>query len=333
MTDSDPKDITVTTVPGARKAIRLAVVMPCYNESEALPLTVPVMLALLDRMAEEGLVTPDSFILCSNDGSRDDTWRIIGGLHAGDPRVKGISLAHNRGHQNALLAGLMAVRGRCDAAVSIDADLQDDPKAIVEMVRRFVYEEDEIVYGVRSSRKTDTWFKRTTAHAFYKVQQKMGAETIYDHADYRLMSARALDLLSQYGETNLFLRGIIPSIGLKHSSVAYERAVRVAGESKYPLAKMLSFSIDGITSFSARPMRWIFFIGMAFVIVALIVAVWVFLAYFRHVTLAGWPSLMLSLWFIGGVILMSIGVVGEYIGKIFNEVKGRPRYAIAETIW
>lgn len=333
MTNPDSKDITVMTVPCARKPIRLAVVMPCYNESEALPHTVPVMLALLDRMTDEGLVTSDSFILCSNDGSRDDTWHVINKLHTVDSRVKGISLAHNRGHQNALLAGLMAVRDRCDAAVSIDADLQDDPKAIEEMVRRFVNEGDEIVYGVRSSRKTDSWFKRTTAHAFYKVQKKMGAETIYDHADYRLMSSRALDLLSQYGETNLFLRGIVPHIGLKHSSVSYERASRVAGESKYPLAKMLSFSIDGITSFSARPMRWIFFIGMAFVIVALLVAVWVLLAYFRHVTLAGWPSLMLSMWFIGGVILMSIGVVGEYIGKIFNEVKGRPRYAIAETIW
>lgn len=312
---------------------RIAIVMPCYNEQEALPVSLPVMLELLDSLTAEGLTTADSYILCANDGSRDKTWELITHYHNRDTRVKGISLAHNRGHQFALLAGLMAVRGHCDAAVSIDADLQDDPNAIREMVRKFIYDGDEVVYGVRASRQTDTFFKRTTAHAFYRVQQSMGTETVYDHADYRLMSNRALDLLSQYGEENLFLRGIIPHIGLKSSYVYYDRASRVAGESKYPLAKMLSFSVDGITSFSARPMRWIFATGLAVVCICVLVAVWVLIAYFCKVTISGWASLMLSIWFLGGLILLSIGIVGEYIGKIFIEVKHRPRYAVAEKIW
>lgn len=327
---SQPAASNNTSVHGS---VRLAVVMPCYNEQDALPISLPVMLRLLDDLHAENLVTADSFILCSNDGSRDGTWQVVADWHERDPRVRGISLAHNRGHQFALLAGLMAVRGHCDAAVSIDADLQDDPGAIREMLRKFIYDGDEIVYGVRASRQTDTWFKRTTARAFYRVQQKMGTETVYDHADYRLMSARALDLLADYGEANLFLRGIVPHIGLKSSTVSYDRARRVAGESKYPLAKMLSFSIDGITSFSARPMRWIFATGVIVVGICLIVALWVLIAYFCHVTITGWASLMLSIWFLGGLILISIGIVGEYIGKIFIEVKHRPRYAVASRIW
>lgn len=310
----------------------LAIVVPCYNEAQALPVTANVLLKLLKDLGSKDLVSPDSYILCVNDGSKDGTWNVIEELHMQDNAVKGISLAHNRGHQNALLAGLMAVRGKCDAAVSIDADLQDDPQAIEEMVRKFA-QGDEIVYGVRSSRQSDTWFKRNTAHAFYSLQKNMGAETVYDHADYRLMSDRALELLSQYGESNLFLRGIIPHIGLKSSIVTYTRAPRVAGESKYPLAKMLSFSIDGITSFSARPMRWIFLTGLGVVLIDILVAVWVLLAYFKHITIGGWPSLMLSVWFLGGLILMSIGIVGEYIGKIFIEVKHRPRFAVAKTVW
>lgn len=316
-----------------QKGITLAIVVPCYNEAEALPQTMPALLALLDRLTNEGLVNPTSYVLCVNDGSRDATWQTIATMHVADPRVKGISLAHNRGHQNALLAGLMSVRDRCDAAVSIDADLQDDPQAIAEMVRRFIYDGDEIVYGVRSSRVADSWFKRTSAHAFYSLQKSMGADTVYDHADYRLMSNRALNLLAEYPESNLFLRGIIPHIGLKTSIVTYERASRVAGESKYPLAKMLSFSIDGITSFSARPMRWIFGTGVCVIFVDIIVALWVMIAYFGDKAITGWSSLMLSVWFLGGLILMSIGIVGEYIGKIFIEVKHRPRYAIAETLW
>ena len=311
----------------------IAIVVPCYKEHDALPLTMPKLLDILTRMQEQGLSSADSFVLCVNDGSPDDTWQVIERLHGADPRVKGISLAHNRGHQNALLAGLMYVRGKCDASISIDADLQDDPEAIVEMVKRFVIDGDDSVYGVRSSRKTDTWFKRTTAHAFYSMQNRMGVDTVYDHADYRLLDAKALDLLSEYKESNLFLRGIVPHIGLKSSVVTYERASRIAGESKYPLAKMLSFSIDGITSFSAKPMRMIFLTGLGILLLDVIIAIWVFIVHFHHHTISGWSSLMLSIWFLGGLILMGIGIVGEYIGKIFNEVKGRPRYAIDKTVW
>ena len=310
----------------------LAIVIPCYNEQEALPVSIPALLALIDEMAAQGLVRPESYILCSDDGSRDDTWDTIERFHQSDKRVKGIALAHNRGHQYALLAGLMAVTDKCDAAVSIDADLQDDLRAIVEMVEHYL-NGDDIVYGVRSSRATDTWFKRTTAHAFYRFQKTMGLDTIYDHADYRLMSNRALHLLSQYGESNLFLRGIIPSIGLRSSRVTYARAARVAGESKYPLKKMIDLSIDGITSFSAKPMRLIFMTGLLLLVITLGVAVWVLIAYFTHRTISGWSSLMLSVWFLGSLILMGIGIVGAYIGKIFIEVKQRPRYAIDRTLW
>lgn len=295
-------------------------------------MSIPALLALIDEMAAQGLVRPESYILCSDDGSRDDTWDTIERFHQSDKRVKGIALAHNRGHQYALLAGLMAVTDKCDAAVSIDADLQDDIRAIVEMVEHYL-DGDDIVYGVRSSRATDTWFKRTTAHAFYRFQKTMGLDTIYDHADYRLMSNRALHLLSQYGESNLFLRGIIPSIGLRSSRVTYARAARVAGESKYPLKKMIALSIDGITSFSAKPMRLIFMTGLLLLVITLGVAVWVLIAYFTHRTISGWSSLMLSVWFLGSLILMGIGIVGEYIGKIFIEVKQRPRYAIDRTLW
>lgn len=310
---------------------RIAIVMPCYNEEEALPLSSKEILALLDKMAEEKLISEDSYILCSNDGSRDKTWQVINELHAKDKRVKGISLAHNRGHQYALLAGLMTAKENCDAAISIDADLQDDPNAIVEMVKKF-REGKEIVYGVRSSRKTDTWFKRNTAHAFYSFQKTMGLETVYDHADYRLMSKRALDLLSEYGEKNLFIRGIVPQIGLETGIVTYERNERVAGESKYPLSKMLSFSIDGITSFSARPMRWIFMTGLVLLLLDIFIAIYVLISYFHHSAISGWTSIMLSVWFLGSLILMSMGIVGEYIGKIFIEVKNRPRYAIKDFL-
>lgn len=310
----------------------IAIVIPCYNEEEALPISVARLTELLDRMAADGLASPESYIMCSNDGSRDRTWNVITELHAADKRVKGISLAHNRGHQYALLAGLMAVRDRCDAAISIDADLQDDPEAIVKMVQEF-RKGKEIVYCVRSSRASDTWFKRTTAHGFYSFQKMMGLNTIYDHADYRLMSNRALDMLSDYGESNLFLRGIIPQIGLDTAVVTYERHERVAGESKYPLAKMLSFSIDGITSFSSKPIRIIFMVGLILLLIDIAVAVYVLSAYFAHKTISGWTSIMMSVWFLGSIILMSIGIVGEYIGKIFIEVKHRPRFAVRDALW
>lgn len=313
------------------KAPVIAIVIPCYNEEEALPITADKLLGLLDSMHTDGLINKDSYVMCSNDGSRDDTWRIITELHEADRRIKGISLAHNRGHQYALLAGLMEVMGHCDAAISIDADLQDDPEAIREMVKEYLNGK-EIVYGVRSSRETDTWFKRNTAHAFYSFQKAMGLETVYDHADYRLMSDRALHLLSDYGESNLFLRGIVPQLGLDTSIVTYSRASRVAGESKYPLKKMLSFSIDGITSFSARPMRWIFFVGVILLAIDLIVGAYVLYSHFFRETVSGWASLMLSVWFLGSLVLIAIGIVGEYIGKIFTEVKARPRYALRDKL-
>ncbi len=313
---------------------RLAVVVPCYNEEEALSFSLTKLLELLDRMGEKKLIDArKSFVVCCDDGSRDNTWGIISEFHNRDPRVKGIALAHNRGHQYALLAGLLEALPLCDCAISIDADLQDDPEVMTEMVELFNNQGVEIVYGVRSSRASDTWFKRTTAHAFYSFQRKMGLETIYDHADYRLMSARAIELLSQYNESNLFLRGIVPQIGLKTATVTYTRHPRIAGESKYPLAKMLSFSVDGITSFTSRPLRLIFFVGMALLVLDLAMSVYVFISYFGHDTIPGWTSLMLSVWFLGSLILVALGVVGEYIGKIFNEVKNRPRFAIKEKIF
>ncbi|MDE6277476.1 MAG: glycosyltransferase family 2 protein [Muribaculaceae bacterium] len=311
----------------------IAIVVPCYNEEEALPVSAPEMLSILDKLVAAGKADKNSYILLVNDGSADHTWDVIRELHAKDPRIKGVNLAHNRGHQYALLAGLMTAKGHCDAAVSIDADLQDDPNAICEMVEQFI-EGNEIVYGVRSSRATDTMFKRTSAHAFYSLQKAMGLETVYDHADFRLMSNRALELLSEYGESNLFLRGIVPQIGLKSTKVYYERNPRVAGESKYPLKKMLLFSIDGITSFSAKPMRWIFMIGLISFIATFTVAIYVFASLFYSSNIShGWASIMLSIWGIGSILMMAIGIIGEYIGKIFVEVKNRPRFAIQEKLW
>lgn len=310
----------------------IAIVVPCYNEQDALPITAPHLLKVLDTLVDKELASPLSFVLCCDDGSKDNTWATITKLHDSDTRIKGITLAHNRGHQYALLAGLMTVRDKCDAAISIDADLQDDPLAIENMVKEFL-KGAEIVFGVRASRATDTWFKRTTARTFYKMQRSMGLDTIYDHADYRLMSARAIDLLAEYPESNLFLRGIIPMIGLKTAIVKYDRNPRIAGESKYPLAKMLSFSIDGITSFSARPLRLIFFTGVAFLFLDIILAIYVLISYISGNVIAGWTSLILSVWFLGSLILMALGIVGEYIGKIFVEVKHRPRFAIKESLF
>lgn len=309
----------------------IAVVIPCFNEEAALPITVKQLFGVIDGMCENGLISRDSYLLCCNDGSTDRTWQVIQQLHSENKRVKGVSLAHNRGHQYALLAGLMAVRGHCDAAISIDADLQDDINAIPEMIKKHL-QGYEIVYGVRASRATDSWFKRTTARAFYSLQKKMGLDTIYDHADYRLMSNRALDALSEYGESNLFLRGIIPQIGLSTAIVTYDRHERVAGESKYPLKKMLSFSIDGITSFSSRPIRMILALGVLLLILDVAMSIYVFISYFGHAAIPGWTSLMLSVWFLGSIILIALGVVGEYIGKIFVEVKHRPRYYISEYL-
>ncbi len=309
----------------------IAVVVPCYNEQEALPISLGRLSEVIDMMVAKEIASSSSYILCVDDGSRDRTWEVISEAHERSSRIKGIALAHNRGHQYALLAGLMTVMNACDAAISIDADLQDDPLAMIEMTEKF-NAGAEIVYGVRSSRETDTWFKRSTAHAFYRFQASMGLDTVYDHADYRLMSSRAIGLLSEYGESNLFLRGIIPQLGLQTATVMYSRAVRVAGESKYPLSKMLSFSIDGITSFSSRPIRIIFFVGLALLLLDVAMALYVFSAYFGHEAIPGWTSLMLSTWFLGSIILMALGVVGEYIGKIFIEVKRRPRFALRDKL-
>ncbi len=308
---------------------RLAIVVPCYNEEEVLHSSLEVLLGLLSRMAGSGLVAQESYIICVDDCSRDATWNIITRTHEADNRVEGLSLAHNAGQQNALLAGLFAAMDNCDCAVTIDSDLQDDPNAIIRMVEKF-NEGAEVVFGVRSSRDSDTWFKRTSARAFYKFQQMMGVETIYDHSEFRLVSNRAIHLLSEYEESNLFLRGIIVKIGLTTAIVTYPRTARTAGVTKYPLSKMLSLSIDGITSFTAKPMRIIFLTGLVLLILDIVVAIYALISYFKNETTTGWTSLILSVWFLGGLILMGLGIVGEYIGKIYVEVKRRPRYAIRE---
>lgn len=309
----------------------IALVVPCYNEAAVLPISIPILLGILDRMRESDLASKDSFIICSDDGSTDTTWQIIGDLHNKDSRVQGILLAHNRGQQAAIMAGLTDVTSRCDAAITIDADLQDDPEAIIEMVQRF-NEGNDIVYGVRASRRSDTWFKRNSARAFYRVQNALGAETIYDHSEFRLMSRRALEMLAAYGESNVYLRGIMPQIGLRNTTVTYDRNMRIAGETKYSFVKLLSVSIDGITSFTARPMRLIFMVGLVLLLLDIVIAAWVFISHFRGDAISGWASIMLSLWFLGSLILMALGIIGEYIGKIFIEVKHRPRFAIQERI-
>lgn len=298
-----------------------------------LPTTFNELGALLDRMVVKGLVANDSYLLCVDDCSPDTTWPLICEAHAADPvRFKGLTLAHNAGQQNALLAGLMSAKDNCDCAVTIDADLQDDIEAIPRMVERFI-EGKEIVFGVRDSRASDTWFKRSSARAFYRVQQLLGVETVYDHSEFRLMSNRAIHLLAQYGERNMYLRGIIVKIGLPTAIVTYDRKPRMAGETKYPLSKMLSLSVDGITSLSARPIRMIFFLGLLFLILDVIVGIYALVAYFSGTSVTGWTSLILSVWFLGSLILMAIGIVGEYIGKIFIEVKQRPRYAVRERLF
>lgn len=297
-----------------------------------LPRTLSVLEALLASLEAEGRIADDSFLLFVDDCSPDATWQLIAEAHRVNPvGVKGITLAHNSGQQNALLAGLSAAAPHCDYAVTIDADLQDDPEAIRAMLDQAA-KGAEIVFGVRASRASDTWFKRSSARAFYRLQQSLGLETVYDHSEFRLMSRRAIRLLEEYGERNLFLRGIVVKIGLPTAIVRYDRAPRLAGETKYPLSKMISLSVDGITSFSARPIRMIFFVGLFFLVLDLIVGIYALMAYFGGKAVTGWTSLILSVWFLGSLILMAIGVVGEYIGKIFIEVKHRPRYAVRESL-
>lgn len=316
---------------GRKERPTVAFVVPCYNENQVLRQSLPLLLGALDSMSAAGIASQDSFVLCVDDGSKDDTWQIIAAMHRADKRIKAIRLSHNRGQQNALLAGLMTVRTMADAAITIDADLQDSLEAAAEMV--VLYREGfDIVYGVRASRKSDSFFKRTSARAFYEFQNRLGLETIYDHSEFRLMSRRALDILAEYPERNLYLRGIMPAIGLRYAIVTYDRSPRLAGETKYSFMKLLSLSIDAITSFSARPMRLIFLIGLILLVADIGVAAWVLMSHFAGKAMSGWSSLMLSVWFLGSLMLISLGIIGEYVGKIFNEVKRRPRYSIQDEL-
>ena len=295
---------------------RLAIVVPCYKEELVLHETTSRLTQVLDDLVKDDLIATNSYILYVNDGSTDNTWSIISELHEANKYVNGVNLAGNVGHQNALVAGLSSAVENCDMAISIDADLQDDVNAIREMVVKY-YEGCDIVYGVRQSRQTDTWFKRTTALGFYSLMKSMGVKSVYNHADYRLMSQRALRQLLRYRERNLFLRGMVPTIGYKTDCVYYDRAERFAGESKYPLKKMISFAFDGITSFSVKPVHMVLYFGIVFLIVAFSIFCFVMYSLFRGNAVPGWTSLMLSVWFCSGCILLGLGIVGEYVGKIY----------------
>ena len=309
----------------------LYIVVPCYNEEEVLPETSRRLKAKMEGLMEAGKISPASKVMLVNDGSKDGTWPMIEQLHRDDPLFSGVNLSRNRGHQNALLAGLMTAKDRCDMTVSMDADLQDDIDAVDAMVDKYL-EGCDIVYGVRSSRKKDTFFKRFTAEAFYRLMNFMGAETVFNHADYRLLSRRALEGLAQFKEVNLFLRGIVPMIGYTCTTVEYERGERFAGESKYPLKKMLAFAMEGITSLSTKPIRYITLLGFLIFMVSIIMLI-VFIAQWAlGMTVVGWASMICSLWAIGGLILLSLGVIGEYIGKIYLETKQRPRFIIREVL-
>lgn len=309
----------------------LYIVVPCYNEEEVLPETSRRLKAKLEGLMAAGEVSKSSKVLFVNDGSRDATWDMIAALHREDPVFSGVNLTRNRGHQNALLAGLMAAKDRADMVISMDADLQDDVDAVDAMVRKF-YEGCDIVYGVRSSRKKDTFFKRFTAEGFYRVMSFLGAETVFNHADYRLMSRRALEGLAEFKEVNLFLRGIVPMIGYTTATVEYERGERFAGESKYPLKKMLSFAMEGVTSLSTKPIRYITGLGFLIFAISVLMLIYSVVRWATGATIIGWASVICSVWAIGGLILLSLGIIGEYIGKIYLETKGRPRFLIKDLL-
>lgn len=309
--------------------MKINIVVPCYNEQEVLPRTLQVLGDLRDIIKKE--TGADIFLLFVDDGSRDTTWQLISAAADERSYVHGIKLSHNRGHQNALWAGMEASIDHCDAMVSIDADLQDDENVIVDMVRQ-VQDGKDIIYGVRKERKTDTFFKRFTALAFYKLMRSVDKEVVYNHADFRMMTNRTLKALMQYPERNLFLRAIIRQLGFHEGFVYYDRKAREAGESKYPFTKMLSFSIDGITSFSVAPLRFITFMGLMMTLVAVVMIVFALFEHFEGKTIQGWTSLLVSLWFIGGIVTTGVGITGVYIGKIYTEVKRRPRYFIEERI-
>lgn len=310
---------------------QISLVIPCFNEEEVLISSNKLLVRLLNKMKSSGLVSSDSFILYVNDGSIDQTWEIIKHLAKEYQEIKGICLSSNCGHQNALVAGLNFVSDKSDASITIDADLQDDIQVIPEMVRLFT-KGFEVVYGIRKNRDSDSWFKRFSAQSFYKTMKSMGVECLYNHADFRLLSKRAIYDLLAYEEINLFLRCIVPKLGYKQTSVEYERKERKAGQTKYPLKKMIEFAIDGITSFSIKPVRMVAWIGLLFMIFSSTIAIYSFIRYSSGDTIKGWTSLMLSIWFCTGVLLLSLGIIGEYIGKIYLEVKHRPRFSIAEVI-
>lgn len=310
----------------------LYMVVPCYNEEEVLRETAKRLEEKYRSLIDRTLISPKSRVVFVNDGSKDSTWEIIQELHNESPQLfSGINLSRNSGHQNAVLAGLMTVRDICDMAITMDADLQDDINAIDEMVQKY-YEGNQVVYGVRSERKTDTFFKKFTAEGFYKFMKVMGADVVYNHADFRLMSKRVLCELANYKEVNLFLRGMVPLIGFKSCNVYYERAERFAGESKYPLKKMLAFAINGITSFSTKPLKMITTLGIVTSMLSIFAFIWAFIAKFAGFAELGWSSTICSIWLIGGLQLFCLGIIGEYVGKIYAEVKQRPRFIVADFL-
>lgn len=310
----------------------LYIVIPCYNEQEVLPMTAPMFLNKLHELAEKKLVSENSRIMFVNDGSSDGTWDIIRALAASDEHYIGISQSRNRGHQNAVLAGLMEAKDSCDISISIDCDGQDDINAMDDMVRAYL-DGCDIVYGVRNDRETDSFFKRTTAQGFYRFLSAMGAEIVYNHADYRLISARALHELAKFKEVNLFLRGMVPLVGFKSTSVEYKRAERIAGKSKYPLRKMLALAGDGITSLSIKPLRLIMSFGVIVALLSFVGVIWAIVAALAGRAVAGWASMTCIICFVSGVQLICMGIIGEYIGKIYMETKQRPRYIISERTW
>lgn len=306
---------------------KLMVVIPCYNEEAVLPETSRRLTEKMKALMDAGLCDADSRVLLVDDGSKDTTWSLITKLHKENPLFEGLKLSRNRGHQNALLAGLMTARKHCDFSISMDADLQDDMDAMDRFIAEYK-DGCDVVYGVRNQRKTDTFFKRTSALAFYKLMKNLGVDITYNHADYRLMSRRALDALSQFREVNLFLRGLAPLVGYQSGYVYYDRSERFAGESKYPLKKMLAFAVDGITSFSVKPLRLITTLGVVIFLISLLMLLYTLITFIVGRTVTGWTSTVASIWLIGGIQLLSLGVIGEYIGKIYNESKHRPRFII-----
>ena len=310
---------------------RLMIIVPCYNEQEVLPTTIEKLSGIIEKLTSNGKISGDSGILFVNDGSTDDTWNIISSAHKNNANIYGINLILNSGHQNALLAGLEYSYKICDITITIDADLQDDIDVIEQMIDKY-HEGNHIVYGVRKDRATDSIFKRSTANIFYKLMKFLGAKTVDNHADFRLMSSKAVEILMQYKERNMFLRGVVTKIGLKSDCVYYSRKEREAGVTKYPIKKMLSFAWEGITSLSTKPLKLIMILGLIIIICSVFALAYVLISYFLNSTNRGWASLMISIWFLGGVQLFSVGMVGQYVGKTYIETKERPRYTVSEIL-